>query len=129
MVGVVALGGTLGTAARAGLLLAIPSLGSLPLATGLANIAGAFLLGMLLEALARRGPDAGARRTARLLLGTGALGGFTTYSALANDTALLALNGEVFDAVGYSLGTVVVGAAATIAGIAASARWVGRRTA
>ncbi len=38
------------------------------------------MLGALLESLARRGPDEGRRRAIRLLVGTGGLGGFTTYS-------------------------------------------------
>lgn len=33
------------------------------------------------------GPVHGRRRDLRLLLGTGLLGGYTTYSALATDTA------------------------------------------
>lgn len=122
MLGVVALGGSLGTAARAGLGLGIPDLGSLPIATVAANIIGAFLLGVLLEALARRGRDAGFLRTARLFFGTGLMGGFTTYSALATDTAVLALNDGIPVALLYAMGTVVLGAAVTVAGIATSAR-------
>src|SRR5699024_11239433 len=61
-------------------------LSDLPVGTFLANISGAFLLGLLVESLSRRGADHGRRRDLRLLLGTGLLGGYTTYSALANDT-------------------------------------------
>ncbi|MEL4155289.1 CrcB family protein [Corynebacterium bovis] len=47
------------------------------------NVVGALLLGLLTTVLARSGPDTGLRRTVRLGLGTGVLGGFTSYSALA----------------------------------------------
>ncbi|RRO85159.1 hypothetical protein CXF45_11620, partial [Corynebacterium bovis] len=47
------------------------------------NVVGALLLGLLTTVLARSGPDTGLRRTLRLGLGTGGLGGFTSYSALA----------------------------------------------
>jgi CrcB protein len=116
----VAVGGTGGTAAREGLSLAIPVMNGIPVATLGINIAGAFLLGVLLEALVRRGEDHGLRRNLRLLLGTGFLGGFTTYSALAVDTAGLLGDGQPGSAVGYSLATVLIGAAGTWAGIACS---------
>lgn len=114
---VVFFGGTLGTATREGLGLAIPASGGVSWAVLAANLAGAFLLGVLLEALVRGGGDRGIRRTLRLLLGTGFFGGFTTYSALATDTALLLGAGQGWLAGAYGLGTVLVGALATAAGI------------
>jgi CrcB protein len=114
-------GGAVGTAAREGLVLVIPNLGGIPLAIFVINIVGAFLLGLLLEGLARRGPDEGRRRSLRLLLGTGVLGGFTTYSTLATGTTLLAVDGSSGLAIAYSLATIVIGAAASWAGIAAAA--------
>lgn len=115
--GLVFVGGTLGTAGREALGLLIPSSAGVPWAVLIANLAGAFALGVLLEALAHRGADRGRRRILRLLLGTGFLGGFTTYSALASDTA--ALWGAEAEALGamYAVGTVFVGAVATLAGI------------
>ncbi|QNO36710.1 CrcB family protein [Protaetiibacter sp. SSC-01] len=110
-------GGTLGTAAREALTLLIPAAGGIPWAVLLANLVGAFALGFLLEELVRRGPDHGIRRSLRLLLGTGFLGGFTTYSALATDAALLFGSGDGWLATLYGLGTVLVGAGATFAGI------------
>ena len=119
--GLVFLGGTAGTALREvlGLLLPIDLAAGarLPLTTLGINLLGALLLGLLLEALVRRGRDAGGRRTTRLLLGTGLLGGFTTYSALATDSALLLQNGAVGIAVAYALGTVLLGGLATWLGI------------
>ena len=115
--GLVFVGGTAGTALREGLGLLLPAGAGLPLTTLGINLLGALLLGLLLEALVRRGLDAGGRRTARLLLGTGLLGGFTTYSALAVDTALLLRDGELPVALAYALGTVLLGGLATWLGI------------
>ena len=114
--GLVFLGGTAGTALREALSLVLPD-GRLPVATLGINLLGALLLGLLLEVLVRRGLDVGARRTARLLLGTGLLGGFTTYSALATETTLLVHDGAIGLAVGYALGTVLLGGVATWLGI------------
>lgn len=111
-------GGTVGVAAREALTLAFPPVNGIPYTIFGINIVGAFLLGVLLDALARRGPDHGRRRALRLLLGTGVIGGFTTYSALAADTASLLGSGAVWSGIGYSLLTVLIGAAATWAGIA-----------
>ncbi|AZS45038.1 Putative fluoride ion transporter CrcB [Microbacterium oleivorans] len=117
----VLLGGTAGTAAREGLSLAIPAVGGIPVAIFAINIVGALFLGALLESLARRGADVGRRRSLRLLLGTGFAGGFTTYSALAVDSGLLLTGGDPLGGVLYALSTVVVGALATVAGIALAA--------
>ena len=86
------------------------------------NVVGAFLLGVLLELLAGSVLDSGWSRRLRLGIGTGGLGGFTTYSALATDTVTLAA-AHPGRAAGYALATVIVGAVASIAGI-----WLARRT-
>jgi CrcB protein len=126
--GLVFLGGTVGTALREALSLAFPPIDArLPLTTFGINLLGALLLGLLLEALVRRGIDAGARRAARLLVGTGLLGGFTTYSALATDTALLLHGGSVGLALAYALGTVLLGGVATWLGIVIGAALHRRR--
>lgn len=116
--GWVFLGGTAGTALRAGVSLAVPPVGQIPVAIAVINIGGAFLLGLLLERLQRSGDDTGRRRTLRLALGTGLLGGFTTYSALAADTVGLA-GTHPGAALGYAVGTLILGAIASLAGIAA----------
>ncbi len=120
MIPLVILGGATGTAAREALSLAIPDLGGLSVSTFVVNILGAFLLGALVESLARRGPDRGRRRALRLTLGTGVLGGFTTYSALAVETALL-LGDEAVIGVAYALATLIAGVLSTFLGIAAGA--------
>jgi CrcB protein len=119
--GLVALGGAAGTGVREALALTWPApAGGFPLTILLINVVGAFALGALLEALARRGPDEGRRRGIRLLVGTGVLGGFTTYSSLATDAA--ALTGPALGtALAYAGITLVAGATASVAGIATGA--------
>ena len=115
-------GGMVGTAVRLVVSRSIPDLFGMPLAIFATNVSGALALGFLLEMLARRGPDLGRRRTARLVLGTGLLGGFTTFSTLAVGSAELLNQGRPFDAAAYSLGTVLVGAGGTAIGIALAKR-------
>lgn len=118
LVGLVAIGGAVGTGARQVLVLLVPAVEELPVAILLANLTGAFVLGVLLEWLLRTGPDEGRRRDLRLLAGTGVLGGYTTYSALALAGARLLTGGQAPLAIGYTVGSVVLGAAAAYAGIA-----------
>jgi CrcB protein len=110
-------GGALGTLCRYWLNTAIPSPGGWPLPTLIINLCGAFALGLLLEALARSGPDVGARQTLRLLAGTGFLGAFTTYSTLALDANLLLAGDRIADAVAFMLLSVIGGLATGAAGV------------
>jgi fluoride exporter len=111
--GLVAGGGAVGTGLRYALTEAMPGTAA-PLAILAINVVGAFALGVLLEAVGHRPGPASTRL--RLLLGTGVLGGFTTYSALALDTVAFA--GAPLTAVVYAGGTLVAGIAAAAAGIA-----------
>ncbi len=124
----VAFGGAIGTGAREAISLAIPPIGGLPVAILGINVVGAFLLGLLLESLLRRGPDAGRRRDLRLFLGTGVLGGFTTYSALAADSSVLLIEGSDLVGVLYAVGSVVLGALASWGGIVLARRIGGGRS-
>lgn len=124
---VVALGGAIGTGARYGLTVVLPTQGGLPVATLTANLSGAFLLGVLLEALARVLPETRWRRVIRLGLGTGILGGFTTYSALALEVHHLFTEQNEVLAVGYGLGSVVLGVLACLLGVILSASITRRR--
>ena len=122
LLGLVFLGGTAGTLARWAVASVVPHVARLPLGTFAVNLVGAFVLGALLEHLSGRGPDEGRRRAVRLTLGTGFCGGFTTYSALANDTGALLRAGLVGHALGYALATVVLGLAASALGITIARR-------
>ena len=134
----VALGGAVGSAGRSAIALALPE--SPLAATLLVNVVGAFALGVLIAVLtgtAPEGRDGGeqARRRrdrqqrARLLLGTGLCGGFTTYSALALQVAELVQDSAVLTAVGYALITLVVGTSASVAGLALGGTVGARRSA
>lgn len=116
--GIVAMGGAAGTATREVLSLAIPAVDGVAWVIVAINVLGALALGTFLETLARRGPDEGRRRTLRLLIGTGVLGGFTTYSTLATTAAQLLSAGRVEVSILYAVVTLVLGAAGTVAGIA-----------
>ncbi|PZE73687.1 CrcB family protein [Curtobacterium sp. MCBD17_019] len=119
-IGLVALGGAVGTAARTLITSALPSGPASWPVLGI-NVLGAFCLGLLLEALTRRGSDEGRRRSLRLLFGTGVLGGFTTYSTLAVDAATLLRTGHAGTAVGYGLLSVVAGLVAVVVGLVVAA--------
>lgn len=127
--GLALLGGTAGTAAREALGLLVPPGYGIPFAIFAVNVIGAFLLGLLLDALARRGPDEGRRRRMRIMIGTGFMGGFTTYSALATDTAVLIGDGAASIGGVYAIATVLLGGLATWAGIATATFAHGRRRA
>lgn len=141
-VGLVALGGAAGSVARdlldgwaavllTPLTLLFRSVGEtlvwFPMGTLVVNVVGAFALGYLLEALTRRGRETVRRRKIRLGIGTGVLGGFTTYSALALQTQQLLGHGFGWLALVYVVLTLVGGTAACLGGIALAARADRRR--
>jgi CrcB protein len=115
--GLVFVGGAVGTGVRAAVSAGAPPLAGVPVAVLAINVVGAFLLGLLLQRLVRSGPDEGRQRDLRLLLGTGLLGGFTTYSALAVDTAELVAGGRAGAAALYAGGTLVLGLVAALMGL------------
>lgn len=115
----VGVGGALGALSRD---LVGQATGSGLLAALLPNLVGALALGVLVDALAAAGPPTLRRVRARLLVGTGFIGAFTTYSALAVGTVTTALDGRVALAAGYAVGTVVLGLLATGAGVALGGR-------
>lgn len=78
-------GGTLGTAARMTLVVPQDTVWA-TIGTAVVNLLGAFALGYLNGAMMRR-PATARQRSTRLFLGTGMLGGFTTYSAFAVQAA------------------------------------------
>ena len=71
----------------------------LPLGTLSVNVVGGLLMGLLAGWLAR----VSAGEPARLLLGVGVLGGFTTFSAFSLDVVTLMERGDIALALGYVL--------------------------
>ena len=112
LAGLVLLGGATGTLARWAVGLAVPHVARVPLATFAVNLVGAFVLGALLEDVARRGPDEGRRRALRLTLGTGFCGGFTTFSTFSVEALELLREERLGAALAYALGSVAAGLAA-----------------
>lgn len=105
----VAVGGMVGTAARLGLGLVLPDAGGFPVAVLLANVLGAVLIGVL----AARLPSS---TDLRLALGTGVLGGFTTYSAFMTGTVALWADVPAL-AAAYAVGSLVLGLGAAALGL------------
>jgi CrcB protein len=123
LVALVAAGGAVGTSARWALVETVGSTaGGWPTATFVANLLCSFLLGVLLEGLLRRGPETPRGQRLRLGLGTGVLGGFTTFSSLALEMERLLADGHVGTGLAYGATTVVVGFAACLAGVALAGR-------
>lgn len=115
----VALGGAAGSALRYGVNLgAIAMLGvSWPYGTFIVNVLGSFALGVVMEALGGRmlaGVDL------RLVLGTGLLGGFTTYSSFNLETIRLWEQGAQGRAAAYAIATAVVCLGAGFLGLVAA---------
>ena len=110
-----ALGGALGALARWGVVEALPrDPGGWPWATLLVNLTGCLVLGLLIGSVFARSPDV---PWLRPFLGTGVLGGFTTYSAFAVETVQLADAGRPGVAAGYVLISVAGGVAASAIGL------------
>jgi len=118
----VALGGVVGTSIRQLVAQLLPvGGGGWPAATFAVNVSGAFLLGVLLEALTRGGTDVGWRLRARLFAGVGFCGALTTYSTLAVEVLLLVRGDQLGTAVAYAVVSVVAGLLAAAAGVVVSA--------
>ncbi|MDO4821501.1 MAG: CrcB family protein [Rothia sp. (in: high G+C Gram-positive bacteria)] len=120
-------GGGAGALVRALLIAAFPVSGlSLPVTVLLVNWAGAFLLAFLTGYLLAAAPggvlSAGSEQL-RLLVGTGFLGGFTTYSTFALALAQLTLSGHWWTAAGYALLSLVGGYLLAWAGWRLGAWW------
>ena len=119
-------GAALGTTLRSLLEGAWPAgPGAFPWTTFWINIGGSLVLGMLLEGIAESGRDAGWRRGLRLGVGTGVMGGFTTYSTFSVETVLLLRSGHWLLATGYAVASVVTGVLAAMFGVRL-VRWTTR---
>ncbi|MBC7151872.1 MAG: fluoride efflux transporter CrcB [Rhizobium sp.] len=85
-----------------------------PWGTLAVNVAGSFAIGILAELIVAR---FGASTELRLLLITGFLGGFTTFSAFALDAVTLFERGASLAAATYLILSIGASIAAAIAGI------------
>ncbi len=110
----VAIGGALGASARYLVSVAAMRLigPGFPWATIAVNVAGSFLMGVLVVALAHRD----ATRLAPFLM-TGVLGGFTTFSAFSLDALTLWERGQTVLASAYVAGSVALSLAAIVLGM------------
>ena len=95
-----------------------------PLATLVINISGAALLGLLVGLVGLVGgrwlPTAG-----REILGTGFLGGFTTFSTASVQTVRLLQERRWTAGASYAVGTLVGSVLAALAGLALGSRLAG----
>ncbi|MFG2830025.1 fluoride efflux transporter FluC [Streptomyces sp. NPDC048434] len=110
VIGVVAAGGAIGASARYGAALLWPTgSGAFPWTTLAVNAVGCALMGVLMVVITEVRP---AHRLVRPFLGTGILGGFTTFSTYAVDIQRLAGAGRPAAALACLAGTVLAALAA-----------------
>ena len=88
-----------------------------PWGTLTVNVIGSFAMGLLAGWLALKAGESWSQ-SARLLLATGILGGFTTFSAFSLDAMLLWEGGSVVAAALYVLASVILSIAALAGALA-----------
>lgn len=115
--GYVVVGGAVGVLARAAIVTPICDPTAVPWATLGINVTGSLLLGVVVGWLDGRRPHL------RAFLGTGVLGGFTTYSAFAVETALRATSPWLAGALAAA--SVTGGVIGAVAGLIAGRRIAG----
>jgi fluoride exporter len=117
---VIAVGGALGAAARYGLARALPHApGEFAWSTLLTNVVGCFAIGVLMVIVIER---LSSSRLVRPFLGTGILGGFTTFSTYVVDTRGLLAAGRPGPAAAYLFGTLILGLLAVVLGLRVTER-------
>lgn len=102
----IALGGAAGSVLR---YLMVAAIGA-PVGTAAVNILGSLVIGALFVLIPREGWQ--------LVLVTGLLGGFTTFSAFSLDTLKLVEQGQPLQAAAYVLGSVTLSLIAVALGVA-----------
>ena len=115
---IVFLGAGVGGAIRHGINLAtarlLPGV-AFPVATLFINVLGSFLMGIIAESFVLRGSGG---HPLRLLLTTGVLGGFTTFSTFSLDAITLYERGQTGAAVAYVLASVIAALLGLLAALA-----------
>ncbi len=118
---VVAAGGAAGAVARYGVTLFVATFWKrdFPLATLLINVSGSFILGFFATVAAER---AGIDPVWRLLIATGFVGAYTTFSTFEYETERLAANGALAWGIVNILTSVIAGFIAVRLGIVLARR-------
>jgi fluoride exporter len=114
---IVALGGAVGSVARyefGGFALQHAQSWDFPVSTFSVNIIGCFVIGLLATLVEHHDLFS---PSVRLLLFTGLLGGFTTFSALGYESVFLLRRGLLSIATGYVLSSVLCGLGSVLAGM------------
>jgi fluoride exporter len=115
----IALGGALGSVARAMSVRGVQSMldVSSPWGTATVNVVGSFAMGFLVAFLGRGLLDSD-NPGLRFFLVTGFLGGFTTFSAFSQDVVNFMQRGDIGMAAVYVAASVLLSVAACFAGLA-----------
>ncbi len=108
----VAIGGAIGAVLRYLVTLSV----AFPFGTLAVNVVGSFVMGLMLVLLAGKGFE-----RLMLLVMTGVLGGFTTFSAFSLDTIKLVEAGRLAAAGGYVVASVALSLLAIFAAV-----WIAR---
>ena len=122
-------GGCVGALTRAVLSAALPdSATGVPSTTLAINLSGALVLGWLLRTLALTGGDRTWHRVVRLGVGTGVIGGYTTFSTFDIQSVQLARHDHLLAFVLYLLASLAGGFLAAWAGTALARSTARRRS-
>lgn len=120
----VIVGGVIGTALRLMLDAAIPhDAAGFPWSTLMVNLSGAFLLGLLVGGLWTR---PGLPHWLRAGVGTGLLGSFTTFSAVAVGVVAMTAADAGGPALAYLGVSLLAGLGAAVGGLRLGSLWAGR---
>lgn len=124
LAGWIALGGGAGAALRYAVDLAVSSRWrrTFPLATFLINLSGSLALGLLVGWF--YASDVGPGWSLPVsVIGTGLLGGYTTFSTASYDAVRLARNGDLGMALAYAVGTMLATVGVAVLGLWLGAGW------
>ena len=122
----VAVGGVLGTGARWGVATLLPNAtpGTLGISTVVVNVVGSFVLGLLVAAV---WPRPGVPLWLKAGVGTGVLGSFTTFSAVALNVVAGAVEANLLAVVGAVLLSTIFGLLGAWGGLVLGAKLFGHR--
>jgi len=129
LIGLVALGGAIGSLLRYWITLLSPT-NRIFIATIVVNVIGSLVLGFLVGYLGSKSTESRRQQQIRLFVGTGICGGFTTYSTFALDIHNLVtwsiaspIQPEPMLAILYIFAMLIVGTLAAVIGMAMGGKW------